>query len=46
MSESAVRAAIDRLLSEHDPASDSPQDFWEAQYDAGLAWVYFDAGFG
>lgn len=23
-----------------------PEEFWEAQYDAGLAWVHFDEGFG
>jgi len=46
MSEPGVRAAIDRLLDEHDPAASSPEEFWEAQYDAGLAWVHFDEGFG
>ncbi len=46
MSESLVRAAIESLLAEHDPATLPPEDFWEAQYDAGLAWVHFDEGFG
>jgi len=46
MSETIVRAAIDRLLAEHDPTRIAPEDFWEAQYDAGLAWVDFDEGFG
>ena len=43
---SDVGAAIDRFLAEHDPTRMSPGDFWEAQYDAGLAWVDFDEGFG
>ena len=46
MSDSTVRAAIDQLLADHDPTRVSPEDFWEAQYDAGLAWVDFDEGFG
>jgi alkylation response protein AidB-like acyl-CoA dehydrogenase len=46
MSETIVRAAIDQLLAEHDPTRIAPEDFWEAQYDAGLAWVDFDEGFG
>lgn len=46
MSDSTVRAAIDQLLAEHDPTKVAPEDFWEAQYDAGLAWVDFDEGFG
>jgi alkylation response protein AidB-like acyl-CoA dehydrogenase len=46
MSDSIIRAAIDRLLSEHDARKMAPEDFWEAQYDAGLAWVDFDEGFG
>jgi len=46
MSESIVRAAIDGLLAKHDPAAMDPHTFWEAQYDAGLAWVDFDEGFG
>ncbi len=46
MSESIVRAAIDGLLAEHDPTKVPAEYFWEAQYDAGLAWVDFDEGFG
>jgi alkylation response protein AidB-like acyl-CoA dehydrogenase len=46
MSEASVRAAIDQLLAEHDPTKIASEDFWEAQYDAGLAWVDFDEGFG
>ena len=46
MSETRVRAAIQSLLAEHNPAETIPEDFWEAQYDAGLAWVHFAEGFG
>jgi len=46
MSEATVRSAIDLLLAAHDPTKIAPEDFWEAQYDAGLAWVDFDEGFG
>jgi len=35
----SVQMAIDRLLRDHPPASTSPNAFWEAQFDAGLAWV-------
>ena len=46
MSELIVRQATDGLLSEHDPKTTTPEEFWEAQYDAGLAWVHFERGFG
>ncbi len=39
-----VDALVDRLLSEH--SFDDPQAFWGAQYDLGLAWVWFPEGFG
>ncbi len=38
--------AIDALLAEHDPATMSVEEFRGCQYDAGLAWVHFPAGFG
>ncbi|HEV2369742.1 MAG TPA: acyl-CoA dehydrogenase family protein [Acidimicrobiales bacterium] len=41
-----VRAQVDRLLSEHDPKTESPTDFWGAQFDLGLAWVHFPEGYG
>ncbi len=41
-----VDAAIDALLAAHDPATTPKLEFRGAQYDAGLAWVHFPAGFG
>ena len=41
-----VDDAIDRLLEAHPPASTKPVDFLGAQFDAGLAWVHYDEGFG
>src|SRR5207253_303265 len=37
-------ALVDRLLTEHDPADEVT--FRGAQYDLGLAWVWFPLGFG
>ncbi len=39
-----VDALVDQLLTEH--PFDDPQAFWGAQYDLGLAWVWFPEGFG
>ncbi len=39
-----VDALVDRLLAEHDPADEVA--FRGAQYDLGLAWVWFPHGFG
>jgi alkylation response protein AidB-like acyl-CoA dehydrogenase len=39
-----VDALVDRLLAEHDPANAIA--FRAAQYDLGLAWVWFPLGFG
>jgi alkylation response protein AidB-like acyl-CoA dehydrogenase len=39
-----ILALTDRLLAEHDPADRVA--FRGAQYDMGLAWVYFPEGFG
>ncbi len=41
-----VKEALDKLLTDHPPASLSPVDFLGARYDAGLAWVHFHPGFG
>ncbi|MCP4435766.1 MAG: acyl-CoA dehydrogenase [Actinomycetia bacterium] len=41
-----VEKALRALLDEHDPAAESPAEFRGHQYDAGLAWVYFDEGAG
>jgi alkylation response protein AidB-like acyl-CoA dehydrogenase len=41
-----VDAAIDDLLAAHDPDATDIKTFRAAQYDHGLAWVYFPEGFG
>ena len=41
-----VATALARLLEDHDPATEAPREFRGHQYDAGLAWVYFDEGAG
>jgi alkylation response protein AidB-like acyl-CoA dehydrogenase len=38
--------AVDSLLAEHDPATESHIEFRGHQYDAGLAWVHHPPGFG
>jgi alkylation response protein AidB-like acyl-CoA dehydrogenase len=37
---------VDQLLKEHPPGTSSPEEFWTAQYDLGLAWVHFPEGYG
>ena len=44
--ESRVNVALEALLTENDPKSMSFEEFRGAQYDHGLAWVYFDEGIG
>jgi alkylation response protein AidB-like acyl-CoA dehydrogenase len=44
--EALVDEAIERLLEAHPPATTKPVDFLGAQFDAGLAWVHYDEGFG
>jgi alkylation response protein AidB-like acyl-CoA dehydrogenase len=39
-------AAIAELLERHPPAETERLDFWGAQYDLGLAWVWHEEGFG
>jgi alkylation response protein AidB-like acyl-CoA dehydrogenase len=41
-----VDDAVDRLLAEHPPATTDPIAFLNAQFDAGLAYVYFPEGYG
>jgi alkylation response protein AidB-like acyl-CoA dehydrogenase len=41
-----LKARVEELLDEHDPATSDPRDFLGAQFDAGLAWVYLPRGFG
>ena len=43
--ESRVNVALEALLTENDPKSMSFEEFRGAQYDHGLAWVYFDERF-
>lgn len=42
----AVNEAIDALCDAHDPKTTPPKQFWAAQFDAGLAWVWFPEGAG
>ena len=44
--EQRVLDAVERLLDEHPPEDTSAVEFLGAQYDAGLAWVHYDEGFG
>ncbi|MEO6652705.1 MAG: acyl-CoA dehydrogenase family protein [Ilumatobacteraceae bacterium] len=41
-----IDAAIDALITAHDPSSMDDLDFRGARYDAGLAWVHFPVGYG
>jgi alkylation response protein AidB-like acyl-CoA dehydrogenase len=41
-----VEGQVARLLAEHPPAEVSPEAFWGAQFDLGLAWVHFPEGRG
>ena len=41
-----VDAAVGRLLDEHPPGSTEPIRFLRAQFDAGLAYVWFPVGYG
>ena len=44
--ETLVADAVDALLADNDPKEMSYEDFRGAQFDHGLAWVYFDHGHG
>src|SRR3954447_25088152 len=41
-----VRALVDGLLADYDPAVVSATEFLGAQFDLGLAWVHFPEGRG
>jgi alkylation response protein AidB-like acyl-CoA dehydrogenase len=41
-----ARARARALLDSSPPGRTSEEDFWGAQYDAGLAWVQFPDGYG
>ena len=44
--DAVVDAAVERLLAEHPPARTDPVAFLRAQFDAGLAYVWFPVGCG
>ena len=44
--ERLVTERTTQLLEEHPPASTPAKEFWGAQFDLGLAWVYFPEGHG
>ncbi len=44
--EAHVDEVIDKLLAEHDPKSELPEEFLGAQFDYGLAFVHFPEGHG
>ena len=41
-----VEGALEALLAEHDPKTESYQEFRGHQFDAGLAWVMYPEGNG
>src|SRR6266571_2806764 len=42
----AIRDPVRAFLAEHDPAEMPRQDFNNARFDAGLAWVHYPEGLG
>jgi alkylation response protein AidB-like acyl-CoA dehydrogenase len=42
----AIRDRVRAFLAEHDPAQLGKQDFLNARFDAGLAWVHYPEGLG
>ena len=42
----AIRERVRAFLAEHDPAEMAKQDFLNARFDAGLAWVHYPEGLG
>jgi alkylation response protein AidB-like acyl-CoA dehydrogenase len=41
-----LRAQAAEFLAEHDPKTTDRQEFLNARFDAGLAWVHYPAGLG
>ena len=41
-----LRRRVADFLHDHDPATTDRLEFLRAQYDAGLAWVHYPAGYG
>ena len=37
---------VEELFDRHPPSSTELEEFWGAQYDLGLAWVWHEKGFG
>src|SRR5581483_5127039 len=35
-----------RLVADFPPATTPPESLWDAQFEAGLAWVQFPLGYG
>ena len=46
VTEADVIQATKQLLADYPPDTTKPQEFWGAQFDAGLAWVHFPVGRG
>src|SRR6185503_11458325 len=44
--EDLVAQRVDQLLTDFPPRETDPTTFWGAQFDLGLAWVYFPEGRG
>jgi alkylation response protein AidB-like acyl-CoA dehydrogenase len=42
----AIRDRVRAFLAEHDPSETPRQDFNDARFDAGLAWVHYPVGLG
>ena len=42
----AIRDRVRAFLAEHDPVEMAKQDFNNARFDAGLAWVHYPDGLG
>ena len=42
----AIRDRVRAFLAGHDPAEMPKQDFNNARFDAGLAWVHYPEGLG
>ena len=42
----SIQDRVDRLLSNHPPTETSPEEFWGAQFDLGLAWPSHPEGMG
>ncbi|HET9968265.1 MAG TPA: acyl-CoA dehydrogenase family protein [Streptosporangiaceae bacterium] len=46
MTAEQLRDRVKAFLAEHDPAETPKQDFNNARFDAGLAWVHYPEGLG